>query len=428
MAEPMTDARVADLADRATALTKAINAEFAKEQEAPYAHSTGYYLSCAGPIAQGALDLIAEVERLRTELQLAFSPGMYLDIQQVLDKALGTNEADGAGAGIVADVALLAEQRDKARSELAQVLTNYEHVQGRALVMEGERDDARAEAKRFRQEAETQGRLRRAERRDVEAQRGRADGAERARDQILAVNGVLVQQAETAEAELAEEKQSARSLRTEVEKLRAERARVDSALSDEGRAVADSTGDLEDGINFDLLAKNAEIAALVDAVTAARGERDEARAELDKAELDFKAISKQRNRAESDRDEARRQVDFLTEVMTGTVLIGSDDALAMLRALTEHLATEKLLDPVQIELTNAGLDKQQADRDNLTKMERRLEGFVTGLKARETELARRSDAAEDEHDELRLLAVAAELGNVGQGLKWVLDGEEATTQ
>lgn len=48
----------------------------------------------------------------------------------------------------------------------------------------------------------------------------------------------------------------------EVKQLRAERARAESALTDQGRAVVDSTGDLEDGINVGLLAKNAEIEQL----------------------------------------------------------------------------------------------------------------------------------------------------------------------
>src|ERR1700734_554899 len=45
----------------------------------------------------------------------------YMDVQKVLDKALGTGEDDGAGAGIAADVWLLADQRDKARAEAAQL-------------------------------------------------------------------------------------------------------------------------------------------------------------------------------------------------------------------------------------------------------------------------------------------------------------------
>ncbi|MCW2918546.1 MAG: hypothetical protein JWN52_6614 [Actinomycetia bacterium] len=71
-------------------------------------------------------DLLAEVERLNSELSLAFSPGMYLDIQKVLDEALGTNEADGAAAGIVADVALLAEQKRTAEAEMDRLRTRVE--------------------------------------------------------------------------------------------------------------------------------------------------------------------------------------------------------------------------------------------------------------------------------------------------------------
>ncbi|MBO3751564.1 hypothetical protein J5X84_36290 [Streptosporangiaceae bacterium NEAU-GS5] len=55
-------------------------------------------------------ELLAEVDRLNTELRLAFGPRLRLEIEQVLDRALGTEEADGAGAGIVADVQLLADR------------------------------------------------------------------------------------------------------------------------------------------------------------------------------------------------------------------------------------------------------------------------------------------------------------------------------
>ena len=87
----------------------------------------------AGAASRGWEKDAAEVERLRAELRLAFSPGMYLDIQKVLDGALGTTEADGAGAGIVADVALVTErmkqaeaERDEARAELEKVRTRDE--------------------------------------------------------------------------------------------------------------------------------------------------------------------------------------------------------------------------------------------------------------------------------------------------------------
>lgn len=45
----------------------------------------------------------------------------YRDVQAVLDQALGTEEEDGAGAGIAADVALLASQRDAARAEAVRL-------------------------------------------------------------------------------------------------------------------------------------------------------------------------------------------------------------------------------------------------------------------------------------------------------------------
>jgi len=45
----------------------------------------------------------------------------YMDVQAVLDKALGTEEDDGAGAGIAADVWLLAHQRDESRAQVASL-------------------------------------------------------------------------------------------------------------------------------------------------------------------------------------------------------------------------------------------------------------------------------------------------------------------
>jgi hypothetical protein len=46
---------------------------------------------------------------------------IYMEVQAVLDKALGTGEEDGAGAGIAADVWLLAHQRDEARALVSQL-------------------------------------------------------------------------------------------------------------------------------------------------------------------------------------------------------------------------------------------------------------------------------------------------------------------
>jgi hypothetical protein len=44
----------------------------------------------------------------------------YMDVQKVLDKALGTEEEDGTGEGIASEVWLLARQRDEARADLAK--------------------------------------------------------------------------------------------------------------------------------------------------------------------------------------------------------------------------------------------------------------------------------------------------------------------
>jgi hypothetical protein len=54
----------------------------------------------------------------------------YWDIQRILDEALGTREGDGAGAGIAADVRLVAEQRDILRAELRNKRSDLLHVRG----------------------------------------------------------------------------------------------------------------------------------------------------------------------------------------------------------------------------------------------------------------------------------------------------------
>lgn len=62
----------------------------------------------------------------------------YFEIAEVLDRAHGTEETDGAGAGIVAEVELLLTQRDEARTE--------------ARLIEQERDNALLEVERLRAE------------------------------------------------------------------------------------------------------------------------------------------------------------------------------------------------------------------------------------------------------------------------------------
>lgn len=57
-----------------------------------------------------------ERDRLRRELDLAMGPRMYLDVQKILDRALGIGPDDGAGKGLVADVALVAERMAQAEA------------------------------------------------------------------------------------------------------------------------------------------------------------------------------------------------------------------------------------------------------------------------------------------------------------------------
>lgn len=75
--------------------------------------------------------LIGEVERRKAELKVAFGPGLYLDIQKVLDKALGTEEADGAGAGIVADITLVAGRMQAAEAEVERLRADLKEAEGK---------------------------------------------------------------------------------------------------------------------------------------------------------------------------------------------------------------------------------------------------------------------------------------------------------
>lgn len=52
----------------------------------------------------------------------------YIEVQAVLDEALGTKEEDGAGEGIAGDVALLADQRDTARRRAAGYAAELEEA------------------------------------------------------------------------------------------------------------------------------------------------------------------------------------------------------------------------------------------------------------------------------------------------------------
>lgn len=53
---------------------------------------------------------------LRNEVE--FHGRRWLQVERVLDQAIGTEVEDGAGEGLASDVALLATQRDEARTEL----------------------------------------------------------------------------------------------------------------------------------------------------------------------------------------------------------------------------------------------------------------------------------------------------------------------
>lgn len=100
------------------------------------------------------------------------------------------------------------------------------------------------------------------------------------------------------------------------------------------------------------------------------------------AQVDVPALLAEMDRLDAELDKAERggeelgrTIAYLTGVMTGTVLLGADDAFGMLRALTEHLVEADAIGADQAERVYAGLDKQRAERD-------RLAGQVTGIEDR----------------------------------------------
>jgi hypothetical protein len=61
----------------------------------------------------------AEIDRLRREIDM--HQRIRLDVEKVLDDVLGTEEEDGAGAGLEGDVRLLADRCKRAESQLAAI-------------------------------------------------------------------------------------------------------------------------------------------------------------------------------------------------------------------------------------------------------------------------------------------------------------------
>lgn len=68
-------------------------------------------------------ELTAENAELRAEAdrERRFAARIHGEVEAVLDRALGTDEADGTGEGLAADVALVVSQRDAARAEVERL-------------------------------------------------------------------------------------------------------------------------------------------------------------------------------------------------------------------------------------------------------------------------------------------------------------------
>jgi hypothetical protein len=169
----------------------------------------------------------------------------------------------GCEVGVGREVAGVAEV-ERLRAELAQVLRNYEVLQGRALTLEGERDDARVEAGQLR--AERDQARQDAKRvvsvlenagRDREEQRHRAETAEserdRARDTARRANTVLNEQVDRAvqaegerdqaRADLAEQTARNGELIAEMQRTRAAADEARAKLAERERLSTSPTRD-----------------------------------------------------------------------------------------------------------------------------------------------------------------------------------------
>lgn len=103
------------------------------------------------PIIANAIEkhlraLLVEHEALETEVKELRSHQVAdwkrrAQTEEVLDDALGTEEEDGAGAGLVADVALLAERMKAAEAEVERYKALHESVRATAdAALERDRD------------------------------------------------------------------------------------------------------------------------------------------------------------------------------------------------------------------------------------------------------------------------------------------------
>jgi hypothetical protein len=107
----------------------------AAKQDTPYAEYWPDEADAAfiGHAWEDVRDLLAEVDRLAADLNIAFGPHLYLAVQHVLDKALGTNEEDGSGAGIVGDITLIAERMRAAEAEVGRLKAENAQLQREAV-------------------------------------------------------------------------------------------------------------------------------------------------------------------------------------------------------------------------------------------------------------------------------------------------------
>lgn len=104
----------------------AVHADYEAWQTAHQAFDTDQWHLTANRLAGWVPDLLAALSDPHRD---PMYHDAYMSIQRLLDKALGPNVEDGAGAGLQEEVALVVAQRDQARADLAAVEQDRDRLQ-----------------------------------------------------------------------------------------------------------------------------------------------------------------------------------------------------------------------------------------------------------------------------------------------------------
>jgi uncharacterized coiled-coil DUF342 family protein len=310
--------------------------------------------------------------RLRTQ---------YTREAEEVAKLLDQDRADPAPADLriaYADAIAAWQMRHAVVCEHTQVISYGEAANAVLAVRDGEMDQLRAELDEARNQTVTAGTERDEARAEVERLRAELAEAERLRDKYHAALKVANGNTERRDAKLKEaeaERDAARDalatvrrnwqhLSDRVVQLKKENA----GRKAHGEQLRDRLASAEGGersADSEVERLHAELDQTRNTMRAYATEA----ADLEGLAVDLGVKLKE---TEAERDKARAEVTFLTEVMAGTALLGADDAIGMVRALTQHLAEADVIGADQAERVNAGLDKQQGERDRLAEQIRAL--------------------------------------------------------